>query len=106
MHRDGVDDLDKEKKWYSFYTVEFEFDQRKSRSNKTKHGIDFVEAQTLWDDSELVEVPARTLDEPRFLVVGRIGENHWSGIVTYRDDCIRIISVRRSRDEEIALYES
>jgi uncharacterized DUF497 family protein len=85
--------------------MEFEFDQRKSRSNKRKHGIDFIEAQVLWEDPDLIEVPARTTDEPRSLVVGRIGKVHWSGVVTQRDDRIRIISVRRSRQEEIALYE-
>ena len=86
--------------------MEFEFDPRKSRSNKKKHGIDFDEAQALWDDPDLIVVPARNFDEPRYLVVGRIGETHWSGVVTYREDRIRIISVRRSRDEEIEIYES
>jgi hypothetical protein len=86
--------------------MEFEFDPRKSRSNKKKHGIDFEEAQALWDDLDLIAVPARTSDESRYLVVGRIGETHWSGVITYREDRIRIISVRRSRDEEIEIYES
>jgi uncharacterized DUF497 family protein len=85
--------------------MEFEFDKRKSRSNKKKHGIDFIEAQALWEDPDLIEIPARTTDEPRFLVVGRIGDRHWSGIVTYREDRMRIISVRRSREEEMELYE-
>ncbi len=85
--------------------MEFEFDPQKSRSNKRKHGIDFVEAQALWDDMDLIVVPARTTDESRFLVVGRIDENHWSGVITYREHRIRIISVRRSRQEEIELYE-
>ena len=86
--------------------MEFEFDPRKSRSNKKKHGIDFEEAQALWDDLDLIVVPARTSDEARHLVVGRIGEAHWSGVITFREDRIRIISVRRSRDEEIEIYES
>lgn len=85
--------------------MEFEFDRRKSRSNRTKHGIDFVEAQALWDDPDVLEIPARTIDEPRCLVVGRIGDAYWSAIVAYREDRVRIISVRRSRKEEIALYE-
>jgi uncharacterized DUF497 family protein len=85
--------------------MEFEFDKRKSRSNKKKHGIDFIEAQAMWEDPDLIEIPARTTGEPRSLVVGRIGDAHWSGIVTNREDRIRIISVRRSRNEEIALYE-
>ena len=85
--------------------MEFEFDKRKSRSNKKKHGIDFIEAQALWEDPDLIEIRARTADEPRSLVVSRISDIHWSGIVTNREDRIRIISVRRSRNEEIALYE-
>ncbi len=86
--------------------MEFEFDPQKSRSNKKKHGIDFAEAQALWEDGDLIEVPVRTTDESRFLVVGRIEEKHWSAVITYREHRIRIISVRRSRQEEIALYES
>ncbi len=85
--------------------MKFEFDSRKSHSNEKKHGIDFVEAQRLWNDPDLVVVPARTVDEPRFLIVGKIEELYWSGIVTYRADRIRIISVRRSRQEEVELYE-
>jgi len=85
--------------------MKFEFDQRKSRSNQKKHGIDFGGAQALWEDPDLIEVPARTTDEPRFLLVGAIGDEHWSAVVTYRGDRIRIISVRRSRNEEIELYE-
>lgn len=86
--------------------MEFEFDENKSGSNKTKHGIDFYEAQELWDDPFLIEVPVKTSDEPRFLVIGKISEKHWSAVITYRSDMVRIISVRRSRKEEIAIYES
>jgi len=86
--------------------MEFEFDPRKSTANKKKHGIDFIEAQALWDDPDLFEIPAKTTDEPRYLVVGIISEKHWSGLITYRQDKIRIISVRRSRPEEVELYES
>ncbi len=86
--------------------MEFEFDLNKSSSNNEKHGIDFEEAQALWDDPDLFEVPARTVDEPRYLIIGRIKGKHWSGVVTYRDSVIRIISVRRSRAEEVILYES
>ena len=86
--------------------MEFEFDPAKSRSNKLNHGIDFHAAQAMWDDPDLIEIPARTNDEPRYLVVGRIGGKHWSGIITYRQEGVRIISVRRSRQEEVELYES
>lgn len=85
--------------------MEFEFDARKSRSNHEKHGIDFVEARRLWDDPDLIVVPARTTDEPRLLIVGKLEDRHWSAIITYRGDHVRIISVRRARKEEIELYE-
>ena len=84
----------------------FEFDDAKSLSNRSKHGIDFVEAQKLWDDPVLLEIPAKTEDEPRYLVIGLIGDKHWSAVITYRGINIRLISVRRSRTEEVALYES
>jgi len=86
--------------------MEFEFDSQKSQSNKKKYGIDFCEAQALWDDPDLIEVPTRTSDEPRFLVIGKISGQYWSGVITYRAEKIRIISVRRSRKEEIDIYES
>lgn len=86
--------------------MDFEFNPRKSQANKQKHGIDFIEAQALWDDPNLMEIPARTAGEPRFLVIGEIGDSHWSGIITYRGDRVRIISVRRARKEEVAIYES
>ncbi|HEV3383076.1 MAG TPA: BrnT family toxin [Trebonia sp.] len=85
--------------------MEFEFDSVKSASNLEKHGIDFTQVQVLWDDTMRVEVPARTADEPRWLVIGKVAERHWSVVVTYREQRIRIISARRARKEERALYE-
>ena len=85
--------------------MEFEFDPSKSQSNQEKHGIDFVAAQALWGDPALLEIAARTLDEPRWLVIGRIQRKHWSAVITLRGQAIRLISVRRSRPEEIQLYE-
>lgn len=84
----------------------FEFDDKKSGSNKIKHGIDFNQSQKLWDDPDLIEIPVKTSDETRFLVVGKIAGKYWSGIITYRGDNIRIISVRRARKEEVNIYES
>ncbi|MBS9405649.1 BrnT family toxin [Halomonas sp. TRM85114] len=84
----------------------FEFDPDKSEANCRKHGIDFVDAQRLWEDPDLLEIPAKSSDEPRFVVIGRIDGKHWSGIITYRDKRIRLISVRRSRSREVTLYES
>lgn len=85
--------------------MEFVFDRLKSEKNKEKHGIDFVEAQLIWEDMDRIEIPARTEDEPRYLVIGRIENKCWSAIITYRKERVRIISVRRSRKEEMEIYE-
>lgn len=86
--------------------ITFEFDEAKSQANLLKHGISFDDAQALWNDPRLLEIPAKTEDEPRYLVIGLIYEKCWSAVITYRGARIRIISVRRSRTEEIAFYES
>ena len=84
----------------------FEYDDEKSQANLKKHGINFLDAQVLWQDPDLLEIQAKSEDEPRFLVIGLIGKKHWSAIVTYRNGTIRLISVRRSRKSEVELYES
>ncbi len=86
--------------------INFEYDEQKSQANLDKHGIDFVTAQELWNDPYLLEIPAKTTDESRFFIIGRIKDKYWSAVVTPRNDNIRIISVRRSRTEEVAIYES
>jgi uncharacterized protein len=80
----------------------FEYDSDKSQSNLEKHNIDFMDAQQIWDDPGFIEIQANSDDEARW----RIAEKHWSAVITYRNESIRIISVRRSRKTEIALYES
>jgi len=85
--------------------MKFEFDSSKSENNRKKHGIDFLKAQALWDDPDYIIIPAKVIDEARFLVIGKIEDKHWSGIITYRGESVRIISVRRSRKEEIDIYE-
>ncbi|MBI5015959.1 MAG: BrnT family toxin [Deltaproteobacteria bacterium] len=85
--------------------MDFEFDPSNSAVNEQKHGIDFTRAQALWDDPDRVEIPARTSDEPRAMVIGTIAGKHWSAVITVRSERVRIISVRRSRPEEVAIYE-
>jgi uncharacterized protein len=85
--------------------MNFEFDIKKSNVNKVKHGIDFYEAQALWEDPDFIEIPIKTSDEPRYLVIGIISGKHWTGVITYRGEKIRIISMRRSRKEEVEIYE-
>jgi uncharacterized DUF497 family protein len=84
----------------------FEYDSIKSQTNLEKHGIDFEKAQAIWDDPDYLEIPAKTLDETRWLVIGKIGKKCWSAVITYRGENTRIISIRRSRNEEVELYES
>ena len=86
--------------------MEFEYDPEKSEANRIKHGIDFDEAQALWSDPFLIEAPALTEDKPRFIAVGHIGARHWTVIFTWREERLRIISVRRARKKEIERYES
>ena len=85
---------------------DFQYDDDKSQANLKKYGIDFLDAQALWNDPDLLEIRARSEDEPRFLVVGLIGPKHWSAVITYRNGTIRLTSVRRSRTREIEIYES
>ena len=91
---------------YFLLMCEFEFDDSKSLSNKEKHGICFVEAQKLWNDSDALSLQALDRGEDRFLLIGKLQGKHWSAIFTYRGEKIRLISVRRSRKNEVAAYES
>ena len=83
----------------------FEFDEAKSAANRAKHGIDFIEAQALWTDQDMVTFRLPVHPEPRFAAVGRLGTKHWTAIYTPRGGRIRLISVRRSRIREARTYE-
>ena len=85
--------------------AEFEFDREKSAANLDKHGIDFVRAQEIWDDPNSIEIGARSVEEIRFAIIGRVGDDLWTAIVTDRNAAIRIISVRRARHDEMELYD-
>ena len=84
----------------------FEFDPDKSKRNKDKHGIDFVEAQLLWKDSRSIGFPAKSDDEPRFAMIAELNSKLWVAFYAIREGKIRIISVRRVRKAERKLYES
>lgn len=86
--------------------MEFVYNLNKSLKNSEKHGIDFEEAQTLWEDPFRLEIPAKMEDELRVMVIGEINNKLWSAIITYRGTKIWIISVRRSRKNEVIFYES
>ena len=85
--------------------MRFEFDPGKSKRNKEKHGIDFVEAQRLWEDENRLEIEARSDDEPRLALIALTEGKLWSAFFTYRgEQRIRLISVRRAREKEEQLY--
>ena len=82
----------------------FEFDEKKSNKNKAKHGIDFKSAVQLWTDQFKLEIPARYINEERYILIAMIDDECWSAVFTKRNKNIRIISVRKSRENEKALY--
>jgi hypothetical protein len=82
----------------------FEFDPDKSAKNRAKHGISFAAAQQLWS-GPILEAPLAYSPERRFLVVGLIDHKYWSAIITRRNEKIRLISVRRSRPQEIRRWQ-
>ena len=86
--------------------MKFEFDPIKSASNKSKHGLDFIDGQELWEDPERLEVPAKTDGEPRYMLIGKFSGKYWSAVFTIRDEKTRIISIRRSRTKEVNAYEN
>lgn len=86
--------------------MKFEFAPNKSQANKLKHGVDFEEAQELWEDERLLILPLRFEDEPRQACIGKWHGKHWTAIMTCRECVVRLISVRRSRKDEVAAYES
>jgi uncharacterized DUF497 family protein len=85
--------------------MEFDYDPQKSQGNKLKHGLDFDEARALWDDERRLVIPAHFRDEERFAIIARLGETLWTAIFTRRGQTTRLISCRRARQEEAALYE-
>lgn len=85
--------------------MDFEYDPQKSELNKIKHGIDFEEAQAIWNDLESIEFLLAFAMESRHMIIGVIGEFYWSAVITYRDAVVRIISVRPARRNERELYD-
>ena len=84
--------------------MEFEYDHKKSDINLRKHGIDFERAKLLWDDEKRLVVPARSSTEPREALIATLDGVYWTAVYTLRGNAIRIISVRRSRNEEVENY--
>ncbi len=87
------------------YTMDFQWDEKKSEANKLKHGIDFKTAKESWNDKDRIEIQTNFPGENRTALIGKIGDKLWAAIFTRRGHTIRIISVRRARKKEAILYE-
>jgi hypothetical protein len=85
--------------------MKFEWDEQKSHANNAKHGIDFETATKMWNDDGRIEIQTTFPDETRCIMIGQIGRKLWTAVFTRRGESIRIISVRRARRKEVALYE-
>ena len=85
--------------------VKFEYDPAKSDTNFQKHGIDFEAAQYLWLDPNALQIQAKSDTEERYALIAGIQKIVWIAFYTYRKDVIRIISVRRARDNEKRIYD-
>ena len=84
----------------------FGWDPQKSIANKEKHCIDFETATRLWADENRVEIHASYPVEDRWILIGKNDDKLWTAIHTVRGNAIRIISVRRSREKEVELYDT
>jgi uncharacterized DUF497 family protein len=84
----------------------FEWDAKKSKTNKEKHGIDFEAAKALWLDANRIEIGVAFPDEERWALIAMTQGKIWAAIYTVRDKTIRLISVRRARAKEGKLYEA
>lgn len=88
--------------------MESEWDDKKAELNLKKHGVEFNEAATVFDDLFNIDFydPKHSVEEHRFLVVGESNLQRLS-IVSYieRDDKIRIISARELTAQERKNYE-
>ena len=86
--------------------MKFEWDSRKSNANRDKHGIDFESAKALWLDENRIEIEAPHPIEERRILIAHFQGKFWTAVFTIREEStIRLISVRRSREKEIELYE-
>ena len=85
--------------------MDIEFGPSKSARNRHKHGIDFATARWIFQDPDLLVVPARTVDEERWIGIGSLGGHVWTAVFTLRAESIRVISVGRARASEVQLYE-
>jgi len=90
--------------------IQFDWDERKSKSNQKKHRVSFEEAETVFLDpyARLIEDPDHSDNEDRFVMLG-LSEGLRTLVVCHcyrqNDAVIRIISARKATREETEIYE-
>lgn len=86
--------------------MEFEWDEHKARANHRKHGVDFADAATVFEDDRAVTVNDENADEARYATIGMDAIGRALVVIyTMRGERIRIISARRATRRERAEYE-
>jgi len=88
----------------TYSKVRFDWDPAKSESNQAKHGISLASASALWE-GPVVTLPSKRPGELRHLAIGLIEGRHWTVIYAPRSDHFRLISARRSRQNEKELFK-
>lgn len=90
--------------------LRFDWDERKNKSNRTKHGVWFEEAQSVFEDphARVFSDPDHSEKEDRFILLGvSLAGRALVVIHCYReaDSLIRIISARKATKKEVRVYE-
>ena len=84
--------------------MNFEWDPAKSASNEAKHGLSLAAASALWA-GPVVTLPSKHPGELRQLAIGLIEGRHWTVVYAPRGNRLRLISARRSRENEKTLFK-
>lgn len=88
--------------------MDFEWDPRKDRANRRKHGVGFREASTVFGDPSALTFLdiEHSYSEQRFLTIGVSASGRLLVIVhSERGEAVRIISARPSTPRERRFYE-
>jgi uncharacterized protein len=88
--------------------MKYKWDQQKAKTNLSKHGISFEEAQTVFDDPLYVDFydPDHSENEDRYIIIGESSKNRVL-LVSYteRGEQIRLISARQVTKQELKAYQ-
>ncbi len=85
----------------------FEWDRKKAAQNKSKHGIDFADTFSVFEDPNALTIDDFRQDENRHITIGMDAFGRILVVVyTWREETIRIISARKAVQQEKRQYEN